>query len=229
MAAGATQNLDAAVLAVVIGLEEAAQVLLNGVHILHDAGMDAELCAGVHAATAQDAADAQLLHGVDHAVGKLAAGMGIHIVQHGGDAAVQALHAAQHGSQVAVLPGQIGGRGEGHGLQPVLEHHVVAQALEQGLEEVVMGVDKAGENDLAVQVGDLGRVGVLGLQRFAGTHVHDLVALNGNGAVEKDLAIGVDSDDDAIFQKMVDHNGSAPFKISPRTSRRPGPPGSWAG
>ena len=61
MAAGATQILMRPSLAVVIGLKEAAQVLLNGVHILHDAGMNAELLAGVHAATAQDAADAQLL------------------------------------------------------------------------------------------------------------------------------------------------------------------------
>ena len=226
---GSHPDLDAAVLAVVIGLKEAAQVLLDGVHILHDAGMNAELLAGVHAATAQNAADAQLLHGVDDAVGEFSGGMGIHIIQHGGDTAVQTLHAAQHGGQVAVIAGQVGGSGEGHGLQPVLEHHVIAQALEQGLEEVVVGVDKAGEDDLAVQVGDLGGVGVLGFQSVAGADLHDAVALDGHSTVEKDLTVGIDGDNDSVFQQMVDHSSCAPFQISRRKLPRPDPPASWAG
>ena len=135
--------------------------------------------------------------------------MGIHIVQHGGDAAVQALHTAQHGAVVAVLPAQVGGCGEGHGLQPVLEDHVVPQPLEQSLEEVVVGVDEAGEDDLALQVGDFGHISVLGLQRRTGAHLHNLAALNGDSALEEHIALGIHGDNDTVFQKMVKHGNRA--------------------
>ena len=65
--------------------------------------------------------------------------MGIHIIQHGGDTAVQTLHAAQHGGQVASHCGS-GWWQRGRSWSPASpEHHVIAQTLEQGLEEVVVG------------------------------------------------------------------------------------------
>ena len=75
---------------------------------------------------------------------------------------------------------------------------------------------KPGEDDLAVQVGDLGGVGVPGFQSVAGADLHDAVALDGHSTVEKTSRSGLTVTMIPFFQQMVDHSSCAPFQISRR-------------
>ena len=70
----------------------------------------------------------------------------IHEVQNRGGTAAQILQAAHHRSEVGILRRHRLGGGEGDCPHPLLHGHVLAQALDRGLEEVGVDVEQAGKS-----------------------------------------------------------------------------------
>ena len=92
--------------------------------------------------------------------------MGIHIIQDGGDAATDVFNAACQGRQIDIVIVNFGQCLADRAIQPVEQQLVAADAFKIVLEEVGMGIDKAGENELILPIDDA--VGVVVCQGSSG-------------------------------------------------------------
>ena len=92
------------------------------------------------------------------------------------------------------------GSGECHGGQPVAEDHVVPQPLQQSLKEVVVGIDEAGEHDLALAVHYLFAVLAALAELRAVPQRGNPPVLHRHRAVPENPAPGIHGDQYCVFQ-----------------------------
>ena len=128
-----------------VGFHQAAEVGDDFLWGFHHGGLDAVGFSCADEAPGIDGSRSEVLHGPDDGIGDQGDGVGVHVVHGGGDAAMDAFHEADLGGVVGVLGGDSAGQGIGDVLEPVCDDHVVSESFDEGLEEVVVVVDEAGE------------------------------------------------------------------------------------
>ena len=169
---------------------------------------DVELRARGDEAATDAPADARRLEGVDDRLRQVRPGMRIHEIDQRGDAGTDALDAAMQRGGGHVLLREFDGRRAGHAGEPVAQHTVVAQTLEQRLEEMRMRVHHAGDDDLSPAVDDLGhRVGRAKLS--AAADGRDAVALDQDAGLIQHIPSQVHRNDPAVRQNDA-HRGRSP-------------------
>ncbi len=111
-----------------------------------------ELLSRFRHAQGQDATQTQVAEGTGHRPVHLHPRQGILVVKDRGCAAVERLKSTQHRGQIGVALGHEGDARPRNRPHPFVQRQTLAQPLLEGLKQVGVGVDQAGEDKMACSI-----------------------------------------------------------------------------